>query len=64
MNLQSRGIATLPGGVPLYKTVKDANGKDVPFPVSKSFNLVGGIGSSFLVNTATRHTSRALSMLH
>ncbi len=64
MNLQSRGIATLPGGVPLYKTVKDAQGKDVLLPVSKSFNLVGGIGVFFPGDTATRHTSRALCMLH
>ncbi len=40
--LDSRGIATLPGGVPLYKTTDPAgrpNGN-----VSETINLVGGIG--------------------
>ncbi len=41
---QSRGIATLPGGVPLYKKVTGEDGKKVMSPVSKSINLVGGIG--------------------
>ncbi len=47
VNAQSRGIATLPGGVPLYKTVLDANGNAVTTPVSASINLVGGIGVFF-----------------
>ena len=45
----SRGIATQPGGVPLYKLTTDSNG-DLVFgngPVSKSINLVGGIGVFF-----------------
>lgn len=45
--LQSRGIATLPGGVPLYKTTVDAAGNPVTAPVGESFNLVGGIGVFF-----------------
>ena len=40
----SRGIGTLPGGVPLYKLVSDA----APgAPLSQQFNLVGGIGVFF-----------------
>jgi uncharacterized protein GlcG (DUF336 family) len=46
-NLQSRGIATLPGGVPLYKTVVNASGTPIKNPVSASVNLVGGIGVFF-----------------
>jgi uncharacterized protein GlcG (DUF336 family) len=46
-DLQSRGIATLPGGVPLYKTVVDKNGNRVTAPLSQSINLVGGIGVFF-----------------
>jgi uncharacterized protein GlcG (DUF336 family) len=46
-NLQARGIATLPGGVPLFKTVVDANGNPVTSPVSATVNLVGGIGVFF-----------------
>jgi uncharacterized protein GlcG (DUF336 family) len=42
---QSRGIATLPGGIPLYKTVKLKGNPAVP--LSESFNLVGGIGVFF-----------------
>ncbi|MGV3484555.1 MAG: dockerin type I domain-containing protein, partial [Planctomycetaceae bacterium] len=48
-DLQSRGIATLPGGVPLYKLTVDAGG-DLVFgnaPLSDSVNLVGGIGVFF-----------------
>lgn len=44
---QSRGIATLPGGVPLYKLVTEDNGDRVLSPVSESINLVGGIGVFF-----------------
>ncbi len=49
---QARGIATLPGGVPLYKTVTYANGTPVPIAAGKSpplpeVNLVGGIGVFF-----------------
>ena len=41
---QSRGIATLPGGIPLYKT----NSNPRPgAPLSDQFNLVGGIGVFF-----------------
>ena len=43
---QSRGIATLPGGVPLYKSVT-VGGTPVTSPLSASFNLVGGIGVFF-----------------
>ncbi len=43
---QARGIATLPGGVPLYKAVT-IDGKPVTSPLSDSFNLVGGIGVFF-----------------
>lgn len=46
-DLQSRGIATLPGGVPLYKTTVDENGDAVTAPLGASFNLVGGIGVFF-----------------
>ncbi len=48
--LQSRGIATLAGGVPLYKLTKNAaGGFDLKSgaPLSKSVNLVGGIGVFF-----------------
>lgn len=48
---QARGIATLPGGVPLFKVVTDANGvvqqrpnKSLALP---DVNLVGGIGVFF-----------------
>ena len=45
---QSRGIATLPGGVPLYKLVTDEDGLLVPgLRQSESINLVGGIGVFF-----------------
>ncbi len=60
---QSRGIATLPGGIPLFKTVvefvrnpdgsivRNPDGtpvtKPVTSPVSESINLVGGIGVFF-----------------
>ncbi len=47
LNAQSRGIATLPGGIPLFKAVTDVNGDPVPSPVSASINLVGGIGVFF-----------------
>ncbi len=44
----SRGVATLPGGVPLYKLVTDTNGDPVPgLPLSQQINLVGGIGVFF-----------------
>jgi len=46
-DLQARGIATLPGGVPLYKTVVDEFGNPVSSPVSATVNLVGGIGVFF-----------------
>ena len=38
---QSRGVATLPGGIPLFKAT------GVTSPVSESVNLVGGIGVFF-----------------
>lgn len=47
---QSRGVATLPGGVPLFKLVSDAGGSfliNQGAPLSKSINLVGGIGVFF-----------------
>ncbi|QDT04454.1 hypothetical protein K227x_28450 [Rubripirellula lacrimiformis] len=44
---QSRGVATLPGGIPLFKTVVDSFGNAVTSPVSDSINLVGGIGVFF-----------------
>jgi uncharacterized protein GlcG (DUF336 family) len=49
---QARGIATLPGGVPLYKAVTYADGTPVPIPAGKTpalpeVNLVGGIGVFF-----------------
>ncbi len=40
LSAQSRGIATLPGGEPLYKLVAGAQGASTP-------NLVGGIGVFF-----------------
>jgi uncharacterized protein GlcG (DUF336 family) len=43
LDAQSRGIGTLPGGVPLYKAV---TGRPVT-RVSESINLVGGIGVFF-----------------
>lgn len=43
---QSRGVATLPGGIPLYKAVME-NGSPVTSPLSESINLVGGIGVFF-----------------
>ena len=46
---QSRGVATLPGGVPLYKLVSQ-NGGQKPPPgtrLSERINLVGGIGVFF-----------------
>lgn len=46
-NLQSRGIATLPGGVPLYKTVHNSSNVPIKSPVSATINLVGGIGVFF-----------------
>ncbi len=42
----ARGVATLPGGIPLYKAVTD-DGVRVTSPLSKSINLVGGIGVFF-----------------
>ncbi len=44
LDSQSRGVATLPGGVPLYKAV---SGGPSNVPLSESFNLVGGIGVFF-----------------
>ncbi len=46
---QSRGIATLPGGVPLYKLVTEDGGGPVSAgtPLSERINLVGGIGVFF-----------------
>ncbi len=46
---QSRGVATLPGGVPLYKFVTQNGGGPVPAntPLSERINLVGGIGVFF-----------------
>ncbi len=44
---QSRGIGTLPGGIPLYKQVTRADGTPILSPVSASINLVGGIGVFF-----------------
>ncbi len=50
-NLQSRGIATLPGGVPLYKATVNATGdlilRTPGAKLSDSVNLVGGIGVFF-----------------
>ncbi len=43
---QSRGVATLPGGIPLFKAVTE-NGAAVTSPLSESINLVGGIGVFF-----------------
>lgn len=47
LDSQSRGIATLPGGIPLYKAVTNPNGSTPNVPLSESFNLVGGIGVFF-----------------
>lgn len=48
---QARGIATLPGGVPLYKVVTDAAGnvqmRPGKTPALPDVNLVGGIGVFF-----------------
>ncbi len=46
---QSRGVATLPGGVPLFKLVTEDGGGPVPAgtPLSERLNLVGGIGVFF-----------------
>jgi uncharacterized protein GlcG (DUF336 family) len=46
---QSRGVATLPGGVPLFKFVTENGGGAVPAntPLSQRINLVGGIGVFF-----------------
>lgn len=44
LNSQSRGVATLPGGIPLFKLVSDAAGNPFSGPLSESINLVGGIG--------------------
>ena len=48
---QSRGVATLPGGVPLFKLTTDNDGADLLLaqgaPLSQSINLVGGIGVFF-----------------
>jgi len=46
VNLQARGIATLPGGVPIYKTTVNAVGAPVTAP-GATINLVGGIGVFF-----------------
>lgn len=48
--LQSRGIATLPGGVPLFKLTENAAGQldlVTGAPLGQSVNLVGGIGVFF-----------------
>jgi uncharacterized protein GlcG (DUF336 family) len=42
---QSRGIGTLPGGVPLYKRVTQRDGS--PSTTTPGINLVGGIGVFF-----------------
>ncbi len=49
LDAQSRGIATLPGGVPLYKLVTENGGQPLPAgtPLSEQINLVGGIGVFF-----------------
>lgn len=50
LDMSSRGIATLPGGIPLYKFVKDRAGETLlsrGAPLSQSVNLVGGIGVFF-----------------
>ncbi len=51
VNAQSRGIATLPGGVPLYKVVTDPLGQVQQRPGKQlslpDINLVGGIGVFF-----------------
>ncbi|EMI20008.1 hypothetical protein RMSM_03068 [Rhodopirellula maiorica SM1] len=47
LDSQSRGVATLPGGIPLYKAVTNPNGSTPNVPLSESFNLVGGIGVFF-----------------
>ncbi len=46
---QSRGIATVPGGIPLYKAVTTNGGEDLGpgVPTSQKINLVGGIGVFF-----------------
>lgn len=46
---QSRGVATLPGGIPLYKAVTQNGGQPLPknTPISQRINLVGGIGVFF-----------------
>ncbi|KAA1261745.1 Dockerin type I repeat protein [Rubripirellula obstinata] len=46
-NSTPRGIATLPGGIPLFKAVTDAVGNAVTGPLSSQINLVGGIGVFF-----------------
>lgn len=51
INAQSRGIATLPGGIPLFKVVTDADGnvqmRPGKTPALPDINLVGGIGVFF-----------------
>ncbi len=51
VNSQARGIATLPGGIPLFKVVKDASGvvqrRSGKQPDLPDINLVGGIGVFF-----------------
>ncbi len=47
LDQQSRGIATLPGGIPLYKIVTNDDGTWPRVLLSQSINLVGGIGVFF-----------------
>ncbi len=46
-NAVPRGIATLPGGIPLFKETVKPNGKPVEGKLSEKVNLVGGIGVFF-----------------
>ncbi|MFK8114588.1 MAG: hypothetical protein AB8B91_20470 [Rubripirellula sp.] len=46
MTANGRGIATLPGGIPLFKAVTPGPNA-LPLAVSESVNLVGGIGVFF-----------------
>ncbi|MDF1843957.1 MAG: dockerin type I domain-containing protein [Rubripirellula sp.] len=44
----TRGVATIPGGIPLFKLVTDSAGNSIPsLPTSQQINLVGGIGVFF-----------------
>ncbi len=51
MDARGRGIATLPGGIPLFKVVTDASGvvqmRPGKTPALPDINLVGGIGVFF-----------------